>query len=68
MSVRGRAAAPAVAVEADPRTADPVTVAACEDVVVQAQINKTKININLGSEQWMPIKRSNERLNPLWYY
>ena len=35
MSVRGRAAAPAVAVEADPRTADPVTVAAYEDVVVQ---------------------------------
>ena len=34
MSVRGRVAAPAVAVEADPRTADPVTVAACEDVAV----------------------------------
>ena len=35
MSVRGRAAASAVAVEADPRTADPVTVAACEGVVAQ---------------------------------
>ena len=35
MSVRGRAAAPAVAVETDPRMADPVTVAACEGVVVQ---------------------------------
>ena len=35
MSVRGRVAAPAVAIEADPRTADPVTVAACEDVVIQ---------------------------------
>ena len=35
MSVRGRVAAPAVAVEADPRTADPVTVAAGEDVVIQ---------------------------------
>ena len=33
MSVRGRAAAPAVDVEADTRTADPVAVAACEDVV-----------------------------------
>ena len=35
MSVRGRATALAVAVEADPRTADPVAVAACEDVVAQ---------------------------------
>ena len=39
MSVRVRTAAPAVAVEADPRTADPVTVAACEDVVVQGYWN-----------------------------
>ena len=35
MSVRGRAAAAAVAVEADPQTADPVAVAACEDAIVR---------------------------------
>ena len=32
-SVCGGAAAPAVAVETDPRAADPAAVAACEDVV-----------------------------------
>ena len=35
VNVSDIAAAPAVAVEADPRTADPVAVAACEGVVVQ---------------------------------
>ena len=34
-SVCGGAAAPAVAVETDPRAADPAAVAACEDVVVR---------------------------------
>ena len=34
-SVCGGAAAPAVAVETNPRAADPAAVAACEDVVVR---------------------------------
>ena len=48
---------PAVAVEADPRMADPVTVAACEDVLfTHTHTNKTYFHKRGFAQRHPPLK------------